>query len=622
VTGLFRRMARLGRGQGGAVTVELRTQLSNGETSSSGNGQFRSRRDAARRFLWQFGCGEAGSAIVFSVFFIVILLAVVGYAIDTTRFENKRARLQATLDRAVLAAASLSQTLPCEDVVRDYFEKAGFGDAVSTVTCKQSDMGRTVDVTAELEMTTLLMEGTEKLTAPASGSAVETVSDVEIVLVLDITGSMGSNNKLVNMRIAAQDFVSKVIERDKDKRVSIAIVPFGDQVGLSPWLINAYRNVIGRQVIAPLHSCIDLPDSVWSGTAIQPEQVMPQQSNWVIQFAGHNSDWFFTPALPETVRTTFLSNLRMRCPGARSAAEASSYVSLPSQNIGVMQTRLGGLRTSGATTTIQTGMKWGLALIDPAMRPIYARAIEQGVMPPTLAGRPFDFEREKTLKIIVLMTDGENGPTDQLQEGVFAGPSPIYRGEDGNYAIHHPTWPGPNDFYTPHSDNFINATPPRPPPFPQAPVIPPGTIREDGWRPTPTWPGSGAVTQLDWTEVWQTMSIGWIAWQLYARPLGRNNADTMNLIYHDLTNIMAERSPFIRRNSSGLADARTRATCAQAKARGVIVFSIAFEAPRRGEALLRECATSIAHYYAPEGSDISNAFDSIANQISMLRLTQ
>lgn len=287
-----------------------------------------------------------------------------------------------------------------------------------------------------------------------------------------------------------------------------------------------------------------------------------------------------------------------------------------------MRTKLSGLRTTGATTTIQTGLKWGLALIDPSMRPIYARAIEEGIMPSTLAGRPFDFEREKTLKIIVLMTDGENGPTQQLQEGVFVGPSPIYRGEDGNYAIHHPTWPGPNDFYTPHSDNAINATGIRPPPFPQPPVIPPGTPREDGWRPEPSWPGSGAVTQLDWTEVWQTMSIGWIAWQLYARPLGGNDPIVMSRMHHDLTNVLDGKSPFVRRNWSETADARTRATCAQAKERGVIVFSIAFEAPARGEALLRECATSIAHYYAPAGSDISNAFDSIANQISMLRLTQ
>jgi hypothetical protein len=39
-----------------------------------------------------------------------------------------RTSLQNTLDRATLAAASLSQQLDAEDVVTDYFDKAGLAD--------------------------------------------------------------------------------------------------------------------------------------------------------------------------------------------------------------------------------------------------------------------------------------------------------------------------------------------------------------------------------------------------------------------------------------------------------------------------------------------------------------
>jgi hypothetical protein len=54
----------------------------------------------------------------------------------------------------------------------------------------------------------------------------------------------------------------------------------------------------------------------------------------------------------------------------------------------------------------------------------------------------------------------------------------------------------------------------------------------------------------------------------------------------------------------------------------VIVYGIAFEAPTNGQTQIRNCSSSISHYYAPIGGEIGTAFDSIAAQISQLRLTQ
>ena len=44
------------------------------------------------------------------------------------RYETQRTQLQYTLDRAVLAAADLDQTLDPQGVVEDYFSKAGMSD--------------------------------------------------------------------------------------------------------------------------------------------------------------------------------------------------------------------------------------------------------------------------------------------------------------------------------------------------------------------------------------------------------------------------------------------------------------------------------------------------------------
>ena len=70
------------------------------------------------------------------------------------------------------------------------------------------------------------------------------------------------------------------------------------------------------------------------------------------------------------------------------------------------------------------------------------------------------------------------------------------------------------------------------------------------------------------------------------------------------------------------ADALLENICDAAKDENIVIWAIAFEAPQRGEDIMRECASSQSHYFAVEGIEISEAFASIARQINQLRLTQ
>jgi hypothetical protein len=69
-------------------------------------------------------------------------------------------------------------------------------------------------------------------------------------------------------------------------------------------------------------------------------------------------------------------------------------------------------------------------------------------------------------------------------------------------------------------------------------------------------------------------------------------------------------------------NARTKAICDAAKARGIVVYTIGFEAPSGGVSVLKDCASSDAHYFDVQGLEISDAFASIATSIRQLRLTQ
>ncbi|MFN3717605.1 MAG: vWA domain-containing protein [Rhizobium rhizophilum] len=59
-------------------------------------------------------------------------------------------------------------------------------------------------------------------------------------------------------------------------------------------------------------------------------------------------------------------------------------------------------------------------------------------------------------------------------------------------------------------------------------------------------------------------------------------------------------------------DNQVRTHCANAKADGIEIFTVAFMAPQRGKALLETCATSINNYYEPtDMSGLVEAFESI-----------
>lgn len=73
------------------------------------------------------------------------------------------------------------------------------------------------------------------------------------------------------------------------------------------------------------------------------------------------------------------------------------------------------------------------------------------------------------------------------------------------------------------------------------------------------------------------------------------------------------------------ADTATKATCDQARANNVTVYTIAFMAPTHGQDLLKYCATTANDYFAAESTaDIVAAFTSIGESSSnnLVRLTQ
>ena len=515
----------------------------------------------------------------------MMMLMMGGLALDIMRYESTRTSLQNTLDRATLASASLSQTLDPESVVNDYFDKAGMTSYLKDVTVTEGLNFRNVsaDASADTKPYFLHMMGIEDMDANSHSMAEQRISNVEIMLVLDVSGSMADNSRLVNLKSAAKEFVNTVLSSDPDKRISVGIVPFNGQVNLGA-VLRAKYNATDNPNVTDVN-CIDLPASVYNAPGISTSLAMPMTAK-ADSFYGTSSKSKATdvPSSNSYVSYSDSSNATMNTGGLWCPASTGNIVRLPSQTIATLKTQIDSLSAIGATS-INAGMKWGLALLDPCSRTMYSQLITANAIPTSLSGRPYEYDDEEAMKVIVLMTDGENFAEERINAGYRTGNSIIYRSNnDNNYSIFHASKSGSSKYWVPHK----------------------GT-----WQAVP-WTNStnnGTYTQQTWQQVWSNLRVSYVAWQLYARALGPST-------YTTWLNTLRTQTP------TTTMDDQLQAACNQAKDNDVIVYGIAFEASSNGQTQIKKCASSAGHYFNATGLQITSAFRAIANNISQLRLTQ
>lgn len=531
--------------------------------------------------------------IFFSMIILLIMLFVGGMAIDLMRYEAERSRIQAVADASALAAASIRQTRQPVPVVEDWFAKADLSDALVNV---DVDLGANFrSVRAETRTVTrpyfMHMLGVDELKSFAAGSAEERRTNVEISLVLDVSGSMNSGSRASNLRTAAKDFIDRILREDTENRVSISIVPYNGHVMLGTELFS--RHNVTHQHSLPDTStprrCIDLPNPAYTSS------IALSRTTGFAQAAYADT---FQRAYDEITNTTPPNSYSHPQPPDNNViwctGRTDNRIRPLSNDRVALMAAIDGLEFTGATS-IDLGMKWGATLIDPASQPMVAQ-LAGGVVPTYFGSRPVPYADPETLKVIVLMTDGEHFVMQQLNNAYRSGQSPIWRRWDSGvgawrYVIHHPSRSGTNKYWAPHLNSGAGQ-----------------------WVSSPSSIGSG-TTQMDWRNLWRDVRMKWVAWQLYARALGGTSGSARQTQFNDAMNM------FRTETTTSDMDARLLNLCNQVKARNVLVFGIAFEASDHGTNLIRDCA-SPNRFYDVNGSDLAAAFSSIRVQISALRLTQ
>ncbi|HVG47634.1 MAG TPA: hypothetical protein VM899_05805, partial [Rubellimicrobium sp.] len=305
--------------------------------------------------------------------------------------------------------------------------------------------------------------------------------------------------------------------------------------------------------------------------------------------------------------------------------------------------------TSGGFTSIYLGMKWGVVMLDPAFRP----DIQRAGLPADLANRterPFAWRRANTMKIIVLMTDGEHQANHALRPDYrsgTAGSSIIWRnGTTSEYSMFVEARTAStnaqsvrcNPYWVPHKGNW------------QARAWQGGS--DYIWTSSSSGPACGTITsdttatRQSWQQVWASLRINWVAYQLYARGnclsglTGMSNDQTCRNREYQIA-LRAIRDPSDGANALddtgeiglpafyGPMDTKLLDTCHQAHQQGIIIYGIGFEVARnqRGEQAIQNCVSdrgrvALTNYFYAEGLQIDRVFRTIAAQINALKLVQ
>lgn len=438
----------------------------------------------------QFRSDEGGAIAIFVIFIFVMMILFGGIAVDVMRFEMRRVALQETMDRATLAASNL--VLPVDQspqtVALEWFNKAGLGDeltydyTVQSISGEATSNSRKTTISAKVRSYNWFMHMLNEpyFEGPATSTAQQGVSKIEVIMALDITGSMaeasGTTTKIAALRQAASNFVTILkygkdsggaytVDKDPTNLISIGMVPYSSNVNIPVDLRNQFTvshlsswDYVANQGV-PKINCFEIDPGTFDTMALSRTTPIPMAaialvSKGVPNVTPTNIGSGSTDAMnggkvaisatnPTAINTNSGTYMCNHGDNASTGADesASNLVMLPSTSVTALKSQILTLNPRG-NTSIAVGMRWATALIDQDARPIYT-ALRTGV--PGMAGRPADNSDSEgvthsdgskgTRKIIVVMTDGTHVSSDHVLDAFKSGPSPIWRGTDGKMAI-------------------------------------------------------------------------------------------------------------------------------------------------------------------------------------------
>ena len=393
-------------------------------------------RRSTAQFLKKAWSDKAANVVILFGLTLFPILFTIGAAIDYGRAYYAQKRFSHAIDAAALAIGSTTDLTNDEiQEMAQAFLDANYPPeeigATSNISVSSDNSTVTIDVTGYVETAVLKIAGIDTIDVGAHVQVTRTHKKIELVMVLDNTGSMSWSGKLGALKTAANtllDILMPQSESSANGDVKMGLVPFAAAVNVgadylnSGWIdTNATSDIAwedfqnGANVLA-LYDGID--NRSWNGCVrarVAPYDVDDTTPNgatpntlWAPYFAPDEPDfWWYS----NTYRSdSGYSGSYYDYDARQRYADKYNGFSIPGWESdgpdfncripeltplttvrGDVQSAINAMTATGSTV-IPAGLAWGWRVISPT------EPFSEGA----------DYDDEEYIKAIVLLTDGQN----------------------------------------------------------------------------------------------------------------------------------------------------------------------------------------------------------------------
>lgn len=345
---------------------------------------------------------QSGSAIPFIAIGIFAMVSATGAAIDMGRVQLAQSKMSNALDNAGLAAAASANTTNVNSEAQKYFTAnfpTGYmGTTVTTPTVTPSSDGSTYALSVSGTVPTMFMGviGINSMSISAQSEVTRASKGLEVILVLDNTGSMTSSagggvSKITAAKNAATSLVNVLFGSSETiPNLWVGLVPFSQAVNIGTtrgswtastafnWGTTSWGGCVESRSNGTATPQYDITDDTPT-TRLFPKYYSPDKSN---------NDWISSTG-------TYSIN-SSKGPNVNCSKPITPMT-------GSKTTILSGINAMNAVgnTHIDLGLAWGWRMISPKWRGLWGGEMDT-------ASLPLDYNTPLMSKAIILMTDGDN----------------------------------------------------------------------------------------------------------------------------------------------------------------------------------------------------------------------
>jgi Flp pilus assembly protein TadG len=407
----------------------------------------KNRTNWLKSFLGLFS-SESGSALPLVGVGILALVGSTGTAVDMGRVQIAQSKMSSALDAAGLAAGAVVNSGDTQAQVNKYFnanfpaESLGVTMRSLTITTSEDNMLLTLDATGAVDTTFMRVFGTTSVNISAHSEITRSNKGLELVLVMDTTGSMGNNNKLQDAKTAANMLIDILYgDRSTVENMWVGLVPFSQTVNIGTsrsswtatdsfnWGTTSWRGCVDARETSGRDSTDDPPS-----VALFPKYYWPDDNNynnWISTSTETTSTWLCrnnnscTCANygPCSCVVSGNSTTCTSCSGSGSNRSCQRTVSTQVTNYTINNNRgpnlyctqevtpmtkykstiVSGINSMNAAgnTHVNLGAVWGWRMLSPRWRGLWGGEMNTDLL-------PLNYNTPLMNKVMVLMTDGEN----------------------------------------------------------------------------------------------------------------------------------------------------------------------------------------------------------------------